>query len=587
MAIATQRPLPAQVADTFRPRGPIVRWLVVLAVAIAALLFGVLWQLAVHRHALALESLAISQATQIDGQLARLSQLPAVVAEDPRLQAVLNTRSAEHIATANALLSRVQQQTNIGQAYLMDRNGLTVAASNHATASSFVGRNYGFRQYFKHALDGNRGTQYAVGATTGEPGYFVSQPVQVARTVLGVLVFKLSLEHVSDIWSARDEHTLLVDDTGIVILSSNPAMLFANTRPITSDQARALRQTRHYPVSSGDTADIEETPGNALWSGQRLLRASAPLNAEDWHVTVLTPRHALLLRVARDFATVLAVLAAVLLLLRDWWRQRLLASTEQHNARVLSRQIAEKSRELEQAQRTLIENSNLTALGRMSSAINHEVNQPLASLRLNLASLRHMTQSADTNAHDMQRALEDCERTTKRISHVVDALRSLSKPGDTRLAKLTAHTVLKETSETFLREQPADMRPTLQVAMGDNPTFDGNAVLLQQALLNLLQNAEKATAMVESPRIEIGSTTTATHIIFYVSDNGPGVGAELADSVFEPFVQGEASTRGLGLGLALARQIAQYHHGELVHERNEQCETRFSLSIPTPREKTA
>jgi len=195
MAIATQRPLPAQVADTFRPRGPIVRWLVVLAVAIAALLFGVLWQLAVHRHALALESLAISQATQIDGQLARLSQLPAVVAEDPRLQAVLNTRSAEHIATANALLSRVQQQTNIGQAYLMDRNGLTVAASNHATASSFVGRNYGFRQYFKHALDGNRGTQYAVGATTGEPGYFVSQPVQVASTVLGVLVFKLSLEH--------------------------------------------------------------------------------------------------------------------------------------------------------------------------------------------------------------------------------------------------------------------------------------------------------------------------------------------------------------------------------------------------------
>ncbi len=546
--------------------------------ALAGLALTALWHVEGSRQSEQLRALALAQAAEIDGQLLRLAELPAVLAEDPRLGEVL--RDPTTTRAANRLLARVQQQTGIGHAYLMDQTGLTVASSNHNSASSFVGQNYGFRQYFVSALRGARGTQYAVGATTGEPGYFVSQPVRVDGDVAGVLVLKLSLSHLSDAWTARDEHTLLVDDSGIVILSSQENMLYASTQALTAETATRLKESRHYPVSAQAKPDLLERPARAQRAGQHYFRASAPLSAETWRVAVLTPRSVVLGRALRNFASLAAVLAVVLLLLRDWWRQRLLITAEQRNARKLAKQIAEKTRELEVAQRTLIENSNLTALGRMSSAINHEVNQPLASLRMNLASLRKLTQSHNPDPAELQHTLEDCERTTKRIGSVVDALRSLSRPGDTRIANIDLGALMREAAETFSREHTPARGSVDYLSPDQRLTCQGNAVLLQQAILNLLQNADIATAACDQPTIRLSANVDLAHTVITVTDNGNGVPASIANTLFEPFVQGENTARGLGLGLALAMQIAQFHQGDLIHERTEQGETRFSLRLP-------
>ncbi|MEM9603238.1 MAG: cache domain-containing protein [Pseudomonadota bacterium] len=549
-------------------------------VALSALVAAALWAYAARQQHIDLEALATLHAREIDSQLVRLAELPTVLSGDPRLVGTLEQPTPQATDQANTLLSRVQQQTDIEHAFLMDRSGLTVASSNHATPHSFIGRNYGFRPYFADAMAGRRGTQYAVGATTGEPGYFVSQPVLGGSRVIGALVFKLSLSHLADIWSARAEDTVLVDDAGITILASDPALLYRTTRSLSTDAVRTLQQVRHYPITTQAEPDVHWQAGRANWRGNRYFAASAQLETEDWRVGVLQAQQHVLGSVVRDFISVMALLSLLLLLMRDWWRQRNLANAEQHHARYLTQQVEAQSRELERAQRALIENSNLAALGRMSSAINHEVNQPLASLRLNLASLHTLLDKPGGNHDEMVRTVRDCERTTKRISRVVTALRTLARPGDTRFTEIGVTDLVADVVDTLRREQSpvADLVST----HGDVGVqrVNGNPVLLQQALLNLLHNAETAVADTAAPCVTLTATVTDGWVELAVEDNGPGVGADLSDALFEPFVQGQDNTRGLGLGLALARQIAFHHHGRLSHERTPEHTTRFALRLP-------
>ncbi|MEM6987650.1 MAG: ATP-binding protein, partial [Pseudomonadota bacterium] len=547
-----------------------------LAIVVAACL----WLYEVRQQRSALEALATLHATELDAQLVRLAELPTVLSEDPRLIAALRGARPDAIAQANTLLRRVQQQTDIEHAFLMDTSGLTIASSNHAVANSFVGKNYGFRPYFSTALSGRRGTQYAVGATTGQPGYFVSQPVSDRSVVAGVLVFKLSLDHLADIWSARDESTVLIDDVGIVILSSIADLLYKSTRPLSDEQALSIRQVRHYPISASDIPNIAWSGREARWREFDYLTASASLDTETWQVGVMRPQRDVATAVIGNFVSVMAILSVLLLLLRDWWRQRQLARIEHQNARSLSNQVEEKTQALERAQRSLIEHSNLAALGRMSSAINHEVNQPLASLKLNLASLNQLVDRNDIDRSELQTTVADCERTTRRISQVVAALRTLARPGDTRFKPIAVDTLVDEVIDTLAQDNPG-IRAYLQRAQIDgDAVLQGNPVLLQQALLNLLHNAGKAVAHVDDPMSWISATSGPSQIDIAITDNGPGVGAELSDTLFEPFVHSSDNERGLGLGLALARQIASYHHGRLSHERTRENTTRFSLSLP-------
>lgn len=555
-------------------------WLSGALLALVGLAAIALWLYSTHQTRQSLEAVATLHAREIDSQLVRLAELPTVLSGDPRLRDALLSPARAQIDTANAVLNRVRQQTGIEHAFLMDESGYTIASSNHVDATSFIGKNYAFRSYFKEAMSGRRGTSYAVGATTGEPGYFVSQPVTDRARILGVLVFKLSLHPLTAIWSVHGEDIVLIDDVGVVILANNPEMLYLSTAPLSDTEAERLRQVRHYPVNALKRADIEWRRSDASWRGQDYLTASKGLQTEAWRVGVMLPVQGVLTTFAGYFLGLMAVLCITVLLVRDWWRQRRLASLEQHNARQLAAQVTEKTQALEHAQRTLIENSNLTALGRMSSAINHEVNQPLASLHLNLASLRQLVRSDTVDHTELQTTIEDCERTTRRISDVVAALRTLARPGDTRFKPIVVGALIESAIETLVREKSSIVERLRSELGSPDAVFQGNPVLLQQALLNLLHNAETAVRHLAEPEIWIRSETVDAEVHILVSDNGPGVGADLKDAPFEPFLQGKDSMRGLGLGLALARQIAFYHHGRLSHERLSDNTTRFTLSLP-------
>ena len=124
-------------------------------------------------------------------EIERFSHLTFVLARDPF---VIETAQGGDTAALDVRLADFADQAGIDAIYLMDRTGLTVSASNATSPSSFVGQNYAFRPYFQNAMEGEQARFYGIGATTGLPGYFISDAVRNAnQSILGVVALKIDL----------------------------------------------------------------------------------------------------------------------------------------------------------------------------------------------------------------------------------------------------------------------------------------------------------------------------------------------------------------------------------------------------------
>ena len=108
----------------------------------------------------------------------------------------------------------------------------------------------------------------------------------------------------------------------------------------------------------------------------------------------------------------------------------------------------------------------------------------------------------------------------------------------------------------------------------------GFASLLLQAVLNLIVNAEQALASQPGGTIRVELELPAGWVVVRVSDNGPGIDPTVADRLFEPFVTTRSREESSGLGLAVARQIAEQHGGTLTLESAD-TGACFSLRLPT------
>jgi C4-dicarboxylate-specific signal transduction histidine kinase len=112
----------------------------------------------------------------------------------------------------------------------------------------------------------------------------------------------------------------------------------------------------------------------------------------------------------------------------------------------------------------------------------------------------------------------------------------------------------------------ARLTSTFEAPKDGRPTVRGNAVLLEQAILNLIVNAEQALAGRSGGTIRVQLELPDGWVVLRVTDNGPGVDPAIANRLFEPFATTRARDESSGLGLCVARQIAEQHRGTLVSE---------------------
>lgn len=218
--------------------------------------------------------------------------------------------------------------------------------------------------------------------------------------------------------------------------------------------------------------------------------------------------------------------------------------------------------------------SSETPLSATLRGFAHEVKNPLAGLR--------------GAAQLLQRRLED-EQLRALAGLVIAeadrlaglANRLLHHDGAARLGPVNVHELLERLGD-LLRAEPSapairhDYDPSLPDVLGD-------ADRLLQLLLNLARNAVEAGARTltfrtrAEPGVRLGERVARMALRVDVADDGPGVPASLRDTLFEPLVSGRSD--GSGLGLALAREIAREHGGELRYA-SRPGDTAFSLYLP-------
>ena len=209
----------------------------------------------------------------------------------------------------------------------------------------------------------------------------------------------------------------------------------------------------------------------------------------------------------------------------------------------------------------------------------HEMRQPLNA---GLAALQVLR--ATTGTKGRERACQIIERQLARLSRLVEDLLDTSRL-DLRMARLRKARIdlcrlIKEMAET-VRPQADDKHLLLQVDVPANPVWvEADAARVCQVLSNLLLNAIQHTPA--SGRIAIALRQSPAQAVLTVRDTGCGISPAVLPHVFKPFQRGHGVERtGLGLGLAIARQLVELHGGSIgVTSSSPGDGTEFTVSLP-------
>jgi C4-dicarboxylate-specific signal transduction histidine kinase len=164
----------------------------------------------------------------------------------PWIAPALISRRDQDIAKANSVLDRYNSSLGVSVCYLINSSGVTIASSNRKAQDSFVGNSYKFRPYFTQAMEGNRGQYLALGVTSGKRGAFASHPVRDTQgKIVGVAVIKKDLDEI-EIFLSKYPFCFIVDQHGIIFLSSKKEMLSKSFWPINRKTEAVLVASRQF-----------------------------------------------------------------------------------------------------------------------------------------------------------------------------------------------------------------------------------------------------------------------------------------------------------------------------------------------------
>lgn len=561
-----------------RSRAPLFFLAVLAFLGLAAVSYGVLSGYLAKRAAENTPQQAAFFATSIDDALSRLRHLPFVIATEA---ATLDALQDGDVAELNDRLQQIAERSGAEFVYVLDINGRTVASSNFADDDSLVGNFYTFRPYFLDALNGNEGRFYAVGVTTGRPGYFVAQPVRdVAGTIHGVVATKIGFAELSRSLANSGALVMVADRQGVIITSSDPSLIYGHLLPLSAFDRRSLEEQQQFGDEQLFPLEWEVlAPDRATLYGTPYIWSQAGLQNEDWTLHLLSDlgdlRRQAMLYVAIAALGLLVLLVAAVVY-RAMQLRRALAISDADRIR-LAAEIDERERaerRLEEARVALANKTKLETLGRLSASITHELGQPISAMR-NYIVAEEIATGAKPGA-----GWPDLSRLVDRMQRLLDQLRHFGRqapaPGTNFVAvdsglKAALTLVAHSAEAAGVQLLSDDIAKGVEVA-GDPDRFE-------QVLVNLLRNAIDAAAETANGRVIVALRNSAEAVTLTVADNGPGIGEFDIDQLREPFFSTKPSGLGMGLGLAISGQIIDEMGGRLTAANASAGGAVFTLTI--------
>jgi two-component system, NtrC family, sensor histidine kinase HydH len=247
-----------------------------------------------------------------------------------------------------------------------------------------------------------------------------------------------------------------------------------------------------------------------------------------------------------------------------WW----LVKHLQENEGRLARNIEE----LNRTRQRLLEEEKLAAVGRLSNAIAHEIRNPVAMISSSLS----MATSNGLSEPERQEMFEIAAKEAARLEKLTGEFLAYARPQPINKAMNSASDTLlyvASACKAFASEKEVSLE--VEVASDLNVSMDATKV--QQALLNLVKNAIEASPPHHSVTLH-GLVSNDRTIWFEAHNAGPAISPDVLKQIFEPFFTTKQG--GAGLGLAIARNIARAHGGDLFLRVNEPGRVCFTLELP-------
>jgi two-component system, NtrC family, C4-dicarboxylate transport sensor histidine kinase DctB len=509
-------------------------------------------------------------------ELQRTSVVPLLLARDPELIRALGD---QQFSGTSARLISFQAEIGAASIQLLDATGRTVAATNR----NLLGSNLRQNPAFVDAQRVNDTVFSAVPNDAGATEFIYSRAVQQEGVLLGVIVVGVDLRKYERAWAGLQDAVMVTDSAGTVMLSTVPRW-----RGLTLDQALAAQD----PPSALDralqvTADWTQTAPDAYVSGEGVMRTESRVPFRGWRIVTFTAYasvrdqvNGVLALEIMGFAILLALTFYFLsrrAMSQSLGFQRESAELRQLNAR-LQREIAAREKvqkSLEVAELTLAQSSKLAALGEMSAAVSHELNQPLAAMKTYLAGARLLLQRK--RPEEALSSFQRIDDLIERMGAITRQLKSYARKGseafepvDVRAALSAALSMMEPQLKTRVVKITRALPRQPVMVMADR-------LRLEQVIINLLRNAIDASKDLASPQIDImlsvGDTATLT-----VRDNGHGI-ADL-ENLFEPFYTTKKPGEGVGLGLAISSGIITELGGRLTARNSDDGGAVFEVQLP-------
>lgn len=246
-------------------------------------------------------------ASVLESAIAKYQHMPTLLASNDRVRKALRDGFESDINQLNRELEQINRITEASDSYILNMEGLTIAASNYREEASFVGRNFAFRPYFKDAIRGKPGRYYALGTTSNRRGYYFSYPVYEGDSIIGVAVVKVDLTQFEKRFANQHYEFLLLDPDGIVFSSSRPNWLYRVLGELSHLELQRIADSQRYFGQSIEKLAIvyqkpfdeksqiidvlENTMTNGTEELQRMsfLRMSRPIRLLDFKISILAP----------------------------------------------------------------------------------------------------------------------------------------------------------------------------------------------------------------------------------------------------------------------------------------------------------
>lgn len=569
-------------------------WCGALALVAAAAWVG--HELALHTGLARLQEAAEHRldmlATRLDADLARFDYLPQLLQMTPVVPALLQAPSDTALRDAvSRYLNGVNATVGAEMLYVLDPAGVSIAASDWNRPETTVGQDLSFRPYVRDALAYGRGRFYGIGVTSRKPGYYLSYALRRGAQLRGVVTAKVDIAAAEGDWRRLPGHVVLLDEHGVVILSSREDLKFRPQAPLGEAERAEVQRSRPYgsaplqPLDWHAAQDLGARSQIVLLDGRSNLASTRRLQRAPWRLVVLdelTP-----VRMAARYAAFTASLAMAVLLLIGvavWQRQRAVRAKLASRAALqaahdnLESTVAARTAQLRAAQNELVHAGKMAALGQMSAGMVHELNQPLTALRTLSESAGMLLEQH--RPEEVRNNLRRIEGTVDRLARLTSKLKTFAHRSDAPWVSLPLSRAIADARAIVgaaLTEHAIDVEvdirpPTLALVTQEEA--------LASVLVNVMRNAIDAMADAPTRTLAVAAREHPGGVTLTISDSGSGIRADILPRLFEPFVTSKPAGAGLGLGLVISAQQVRALGGTLRAANRPEGGACFILELP-------